>query len=72
MVGDLLRKIVHIDDGLGDARIGKTVEATIKQRASRNPDQRLRNVSVIGRMRLPRPAANTIATFGKRLTPGPR
>ena len=42
MILDLVRHVVHVDDGGFDARVGKAIEHVIDQRLAGDLDQRLR------------------------------
>ncbi len=44
MIDDLVRQIMHVDDGLGHAGRGKLVQHVVKQRSARHPDQGLRQM----------------------------
>ena len=55
---------MDVDDDLLDARGTQPVEHMVDQRLAGDLDQRLGRVAVSGRMRLPSPAAMTIAVFG--------
>ena len=59
---DLVRHVMHVDDRRLDARIGKPVQHMIEQRLARRPSPAASAACrSSGRMRVPSPAASTIA-----------
>ncbi len=66
VVDDEVRQPVHVDDCFRDAGLAESVERMVDQRAPATLTSGLGSVFVIGRMRVPSPAANTIAVRGAR------
>ena len=64
MALDLVGEMMDVDHGGLDAGRRQPVEHVIDQRLAADRDQRLRHVSVSGRMRMPSPAASTMARRG--------